>query len=340
MKQILTVVLFVSLSFICLANVAMPGMWSAGHGSTFYPLFASDSIYFGKIRMQKELVLVNLYPGFAAVKGEYWMYNSTAEAITMHVAYPVNGTLTQEPVHNVMFDSLYAMKALINGQPVSIASTINRKVNDTATIDATSSISGNDWYFWRTTFAPNTITKITVYFLTNNSNAVLRQGYDTEKGNAFSYILESGRAWGGTIDSGRVLIQLCGGLKMEDMMGVMPANAINGNEAHLEYSFNNLEPMPANNLLLWYKNKDEQFNFDTVLQRADTYLLALDRFPVQAFNKGNFKKIEKSDFKVFNTTGWVIGGVAVVVVVLILGAIGLVVFLLYRLFNKKKRPGK
>ena len=252
MKKLFLLLFFCSYSLTCTSNAAQPGLWNTGNGSQFYPLFAEDSIHFGKIKMKKELVLINLYKGYAVVKGEYWMHNTTNQDISMTVGYPVNGDLPNDIVDNIMFDRLYELKVLVNDEHINFSSTLDSNYQKSKTPLQQSAFRNNDWYYWKTTFKAGSITKITVYFITDNSRAKLRKGYSSEKGNAFSYILETGKAWAGNIDSGKVLIQLNDGLTLKNIRGVLPDKTLKGNHTQLSFSFINLEPTPANNILIWY----------------------------------------------------------------------------------------
>lgn len=332
-KSVLALLAVIS-SFIALGNAAMPGMWSAGHGGRFIPLFREDSIHFGKIQMQKERVLVNLFPGFAAVKGEYWMYNTTGEAITLRVGYPINGRYDADLVENVMFEDLYRLQAKVNEQSVAITKAANY---DTAH-RGFDHMQANNWYFFTCTFAPKQLTKITVYFLTNNSESQLGQGYGRDKGNAFAYILESGRAWAGKIEKGEVLIQLNDGLTLDDFRGVYPVKTLVGDDKRLKFSFLRLEPDSSDNILLWYTPEmPGNFDFQAIAARADDYYQQLNAFPIVEFYGSDMKIIDKDDFDVRDSgLGWLWGFIIGIVVVGLLVIAG-VIYLIYRLVKWSKR---
>ncbi len=310
----------------------MPGMWSTGHGGRFIPLFREDSVHLGKIQMQQELVLINMYPGFAAIKGEYWMYNTTDKSVTMRVGYPINGSYEAELVDNVMFNDLHHLKAFVNDQSVNVVKPAEGYDSVYREID---NMQMQNWYYFKTTFAPKQVTKITIYFLTNNSDAMLGRGYGRDKGNAFAYILETGRAWAGKIERGNVLIKLNEGLTLKDFRGVYPVNTLMGDDKHLQFAFNNLEPDSANNILLWYNVGDkENFSFDSVLKNANQYFGQLDRFPLAEFETNNFKKILKDDFEPHDSgLGWLW------VILIAIGLIGIallagIIYLIYRLIRR------
>jgi hypothetical protein len=334
MKRILTLVVFFSLSLTALGNAAMPGMWSTGHGGRFIPLFKEDSVHLGKIRMQRELVMINLYPGFAAVKGEYWMVNETDQPVSMRVGYPVNGRYDQQLVEHVMFRDLYNLMVLVNDQPANVVraaegyDSVHRVVNN---------MQVDNWFYWNVTFAPKSTTKITVYFLTNNNESRLSRGYAREDGNAFAYILETGRAWGGNIERGQVLIKLNEELELGDMRGVYPLNTLFGDDKHLQLAFTNLEPDSSDNILLWYDGGDSKFDFSAVQRNAAKYFSDLDAFPVKDFEATGFKKITKNDFTPNDssiTWFWVL---LIAVAVFGLALLGVVIYFIYRVLKRTRR---
>lgn len=333
MNKFLAAFLSVFIAVSAFGNAAMPGMWAPGHGGRFIPLFKQDSVHFGKVQMQRELVLINLYPGFAAVKGEYWMYNTTDEPVTMRVGYPINGSYPAELVSNVLFGDLYKLKALVNDQPMNV---VRVAEGYDSVYKMVEEMQVDNWYYFTCTFAPKQLTKITVYFLNNTSEAQLREGYSQEKGNAFAYILESGKAWAGKIERGQVLIKLNEDLSLRDFKGVYPTNILFGDNKHIQFAFTNLEPDSTNNILLWYRSDVEDFNFERITASAETYYKALDSFPIAEFDTVDAKKISKDDFEPNDsrmTWFWII---LIGIVVLVLAAFAGLIYLIYRLIRKKR----
>lgn len=314
-------------------NAAMPGLWQTGHGGRFIPLFKDDSLHFGKIQMQKELVLIDLFPGFAAVKGEYWMYNTTDQPITLRVGYPINGRYDAALVENVMFNDLHQLRAKINGQGVRIL-----KAADYDSLELNDPTEAENWYFFTCVFPSKQLTKISVYFLTNNSEAKLGRGYGRDKGNAFAYILETGRAWAGKIEKGEVLIRLNKGLSLDYFRGVYPVNTLVGDDHHLKFAFTNLEPDSSDNILLWYTpDMPKGFNFQSVSNAATEYYRQLDIFPVAEFARNDFKKITKDDFEPHDsglTWLWV---VLIGIVVMAVAVLAGVIYLVVRLVRKRRK---
>jgi hypothetical protein len=289
----------ISFNTIAQSNPAMPGIWNAGVGGQFYPLFEKDSIYFGKIRMQKELVLVNLYPGFAVVKGEYSFLNLSNEDIRMHVGFPVNGTYASAEVDNVMFNDLYGFRAFANQRPVkAYRLSDSGEVQSVRLIGDSSSFNEvTNWYVWEQDFPRGQPVTLTVYFITQNNLARFKRNFQSRDGNAFGYVLESGRAWAGNIGIGQILVKLNEGLSMNNVQGILPGKGIIGDLTHIQYSFNNLEPEPEHNLLVWYQGAPPDFKFDKrVLPAADTLFKMMDAFPLNEFNSESFTVLERNNF--------------------------------------------
>ena len=88
-KILLSLIIFV-FSNKLIANVAQPGIWNAGGMGNFSLLFPDDSISYKKIQMVDEKVFIQLYKGYAVVKGVYKMYNDTYDTVRIRTVYPLN----------------------------------------------------------------------------------------------------------------------------------------------------------------------------------------------------------------------------------------------------------
>ncbi|MEO7311150.1 MAG: hypothetical protein ABIX01_12185 [Chitinophagaceae bacterium] len=324
-----------------LCNSAMPGLWEAGANGRFVPLFAGDSMYLGKIRMQHELVLVNLYPGFAVVKGEYYMYNTSDETINMHVAYPKQATYSDTIVQNVIPAYIDGLQVLVNEVPVALMRKNDPEFDSlvnapNSSVHSEVSNTSENWFVWKMSFPPKSYTKITVYFLTDNSHAKLRRGYSGDEGQAFSYVLESGRAWGGDIDSGKICVALKNGLTTKDVKGVLPFNALMGDATHLLYQFVNKEPESKDNMLIWYQGAATDLAFEkNIVPAAGKYYTEIDSFDIDAFSNHQFTALQLTDLEVHATSpfAWIFYGIlgfaAIIIFMIIYGA--------YRLIAKRNR---
>jgi hypothetical protein len=109
----LFIFLFCILPLKAFSNAAQPGFWNAGGTGTFSLLYPQDLEQFQKIQMVKEKVSIQLYKGYAVVKGEYWMYNDTKDSIRINVGYPLNSSYISTSHRyirkEIKFDFLYAL---------------------------------------------------------------------------------------------------------------------------------------------------------------------------------------------------------------------------------------
>lgn len=268
-------------SQLVIANTAQPGVWSAGGTGTFSLLFPEDTAAYKKIQMKQELVSIQLYPGFAIVKGEYWMYNAENYSITLKAGYPVNEMFEGQGIEKmeIRFDSLYKIRAKVDGQQVNI------------------SRSAANWYVWETTFKPQSYTKIEVYFLMNTNEAATIKGYERQEMNSFIYILQTGSTWKSAIEQGMVLFQLKGGLQMSEVFGTRPDSVFKVNEERkiLLFQFENLVPKQENNLLVSYGKRIEKFDFQAIVKDFEQYFAEIDRlYPAVSGNSDNVFALSKS----------------------------------------------
>jgi hypothetical protein len=311
MKNWIVLAFFCLISVVTSAKTELPGIRNAGAGGQFYPYLPADSIHFGKINIQKQLIMVNLYAGFAVIKGEYSFINNSDHSIQIQIGYPVKGNYPQRIVENVFYNDLYNFRAKANGIPVK-----PYLLPDSGRISPVR-ISGNDssanlvskWYVWQQEFPAGAVTTLTVYFITQNNLARFKKGNESRDANALGFFLESGKAWGGKIEAGQILVKMNDKLSLIEIQGILPDNILKGDLHHLEYKFSNLVPEASNNLLIWYDGAAPDFKFDKkVLPSTDTLYQIMDAFPLQEFNDPLFKIISRKNFSVAKS-GLTISGV-------------------------------
>ncbi len=319
------------------ANSAMPGFWNNGNGSEFYPLYGSDSPYIGKVQMQHEEILIHLYPGFGVVKGTYHMLNSTDKPITIHTGYPINGHVDNAEVYAVHLSDVYGLKVLVNDSVVEV----HKAQGDNSLISTDVFGYSYNWYVWQMTYAPKTIATITVYFLVNTQDAILSHGYDRKYGNAFTYILQSGRAWKDSIDKGEIKVLLKGGLKTSDLYGALPKGQFVGNDTFLYRTFEKLEPGDSDDVVLWFKRLDTHLSFDSVHADSATYYAQMDAPYIQPTG---LREIKAADFKTGSSGSTMVGLAFLAVIVgpfVLLGiVIVVVVWWLVKRRKRKKQTGQ
>lgn len=272
-KMSLLLVLFIITNKTTLANSAQPGFWDAGGTGSFSLLYPEDSAAYKKVQMVRELVAIQLYPGYAVVKGTYWMHNTTSDSLSFKAGYPLDGHYEAQTedysLMNIAFDSLYNLDVKVNGN----SAIIYRAENET------SHGWGYDlWHTFQVQFAPTDTVIIEVYFILNTNNTTISAGYDRHKTNGFIYLLETGATWKQPIVQGEVRLQMMGGLTIDDVVGMAPDSVMQLDKATqtIVYRFINLEPNHDSNIVVAYGEQIEDFDFSVVVAQSEALYNAID----------------------------------------------------------------
>ncbi len=325
----------------CFGNAAQPGLRSAGGMAGFNLLFPEDSAAFQKIQMAKEKVDILLYPGFAVVKGTYWMSNSTGDTITMRTGYPINAFFSSRKnasdLTEIYFDELFELRVSIGGNPVAYQKKAFE--SDDARITSLTYEGDAEWYIWTTRFNPGE-TKIEVYFIVNTNDSNVSQGYNSASPNGFIYVLETGASWRPPIGEGIVRIKLNGGLTTEQVSGVSPDSVLKYSMAddYFYYAFEKLIPDHEDNLVITYGQRLKEFDFEGVIQKSDIYFNQLDEFTMVPYDPDGVTKIFPSPFEVSGSGNFFIGLIMFVAVygLPILGIIFALIFIFWLLKRRKQ----
>ena len=340
MKKILLVLILFIPGFRMTANVAQPGIWNAGGMGNFSLLFPEDSLAFKKIQMVDEKVSIQLYKGYAVVKGIYKMYNSTGDTVKLKTGYPLNSNFRSETNNThraeIMFDSLYGLDVKINSVPAKIISEpyVSGKVNS----------ENENWYVWNNIFAPEDTTVITVYFIVNTNNTMIRKGYTKDKFNGFMYLLETGSTWKQPIIKGEIRIKTEDNISIDDIKGLSPDSIFktDADKNLLQYKFTNVSPENSDNIIITYSENIEDLNFDNILSLKTKLYNSIDEFSEMDINPEGLKhkkfqspyEVESSDWVSILLVLSVIGIPVIIVLVLITLFILLLIWIIKR---KKKK---
>ncbi len=333
LKYILSVFALVAMFFMLTSNAAQPGIWNAGGGG-YHLLLPEDSLNFKKIQMHSEKISMQLYPGFAIVKGEYQMRNETSDTVTIKVGYPVNGIYEGNhygKLNLVTFDGLYKIKSLQDDKQLKIIETpISSEQENSETFN------NDNWYVWENTFLPFSTTQIEVFFMVNTNNAHIREGYNKDNHNAFIYLLESGNVWNQPITKANFKIELKEELTLENVHGISQnvhwKQEMKENTNRLFASKSSFTPKPKDNIVINYGNRIEDFNFLKITDKAEFYFNEIDIFSkteipnnLETFNsKSPYEVSESGIFQAF-------------FVIIIISIIVLVIALVYFIFRFIKR---
>lgn len=323
------------LPLLAYPNAAQPGLWNAGGTGSFSLLYPDDPTANQHIQMAKEQVSIQLYKGFAVVKGHYWMYNHSQDTLRIRTGYPLNasfyGGSGQQNMAEVYFDALYKLQVQINGQAQTLIDT---------PLSGTASINQN-WYVWHNTFLPQDTTEIEVLFLVNTNSAHIRQGYTIDRINGFVYLLETGATWKQPILQGQVRIQLLDGLTPQDLRGIAPDSIFTYSPSTqtFRYDFTQLSPTSQNNIVITYHTLIEPFDFAAITAQSDTYFNTLTQFANTPLTQTDWQPLTTGDPYQSHAINWFgvwMTVLFIVVPILILLTVILTVVFAIRKMNRRK----
>jgi hypothetical protein len=270
-------------SLFLVSNSAQPGVWNAGGSGSFTLLYPEDSVAYKKIQMKSEDIFMQLYNGFATVKGNYYFKNTSTDTLKIKVCYPVNNVFENidynKYLNQVTVDGLYKIKGLVNGNEATIYQKPNKE-ND-------------NWYVWEVLFPPNKITEFTVYFLVNTNNARILEGYNSDKKNAFIYLIETGSLWKSPIEKGNFYTQFKDDISIDNVKASTPTKFFfNEDNSTLKFTLLDYGKTPDPNFVITYGETLENFNFKEITKKSDSYFNAIDVFSNEKLDPLSFDEIE------------------------------------------------
>lgn len=293
--KLLYLILFL-IPTIVFGNIAQPGIRNAGGTGTFSLLYTEDSASYKKIQMQKEQVTIQLYNNYAVVKGEYWLYNTTQQAITLKVGYPINTIYKREVSRNrtdIKFDSLYQISVFTDETTQNYN---NKELHIQKQL-----LKSENWYSWNMDIAPKDTALVMVYFIVRTDNTIVSEGYSRDYPNGFMYLLETGAIWKQPILNGKIIIELKDDISIQSIIGVYPDSIfkIDKENKILLYHFCNLYPTDVNNIIVTYKKSKQKFDFGSVIANKEKLFTEIDKLSTQDFTGLHFEQINfKSPFKI------------------------------------------
>lgn len=301
-KLLATVLLLIAVtpSQKVFANASQPGVWNAG-GTVYTMLYPEDSLTFKKVQMQQERIYIQLYKGYAVVKGVYLFRNTTNEKLNFKMGYPVNGIYSGGDIdlNQITLDSLSRFKIKTKNEWLPL---LEQQNGDYGKI---SSFSDN-WKVWEMAFAPEESQTVEVYFIVNTNNAGVRKGYNSERKNAFIYLLESGSVWHQPIEQGNFYVQLMDGLTPEDIKGISQGFGFRYNAIHQLFAGTKtrFSPTSKDNLVVTYHEHNEHFVFEKALLQTENLFSKIDEMSQSALETLTYTDVQTGDPYEVESTFW------------------------------------
>lgn len=275
MKQLAKLLGLLFLTTLLCSNVSQPGVYNSG-GMAFTMLFPEDSLTYKKVQMHQERIFIQLYKGYAVVKGTYKMVNTSQEKLSFTMGYPIKGIYNggYSELNQVSLDSIYKFKIKTNGKEISIDKALFEEK------DPVVNFGKNNWFTWKMIFMPHESLDVEVYFIVNTNSGQVTKGYNKKKSNTFTYLLESGNVWKQPIVKGDFIVELKDNLKLDAINGISEHFNFktNSNKNILFGQKNNFSPTPKDNLIITYFKTMETFDFNAITINEEMLFNTIDTF--------------------------------------------------------------
>ncbi len=280
---------------VVFANASQPGIWNAG-GTIFTMLYPEDSFTFKKVQMQEERIFIQLYKGYAVVKGVYHFRNTTQEDLIFKMGYPVYGIYYggENDLNAVNLDSLSRFKIKIKNDWSPLLNETHPELQH----DYKSPVPFDDnWMVWQMAFSPEETQTVEVYFIVNTNEARIQKGYNIEQRNAFIYLIESGSVWHQPIEKGSFYVQLMNDLSLKNIKGISQGFDFLYNDKYQLFAGlkSNFSPSPNDNLIITYHEYNENFVFEKIIVQSEILFSKIDELSNLSLETLTFTQVKMGD---------------------------------------------
>ncbi len=337
MKKIVQILISFSLILLLCSNVSQPGIYNAG-GMAFTMLFPEDSLAYKKVQMQEEKIYIQLYKGYAIVKGTYKMVNTSNEKLNFKMGYPINGIYNggEVDINQVQLDSIYKFKVKSNYKELTIDESIQDESDNVMTFN------NQNWLTWSMYFSPKEVNFVEVYFIVNTNNGQVAKGYNRKDVNTFVYLLESGSVWKQPIEKGNFIVELKDNLKLEDISGISSHFNFQTttSETILVGTKSNFSPTPKDNLIITYFKHQPDFQWESKLLQSEKLFDEIDAFSKENVSQKLKPYEAKNPYEVQPDFWSFLPGLLIFAAIAIPFVLGIVLVVFLYKFIKKKNVAK
>lgn len=257
MRSLRLVVFALLLSTPALPQKIDDGLWNAGRAFGLQCLNSA-------VQVQRPLMLVDVYPGFAAVKSTYELVNTGPDSVMASFLWLDTATTSHRSFKRISNLPSAAMKVMA-GKDSILLHTDPRGLH------------------FRHLLPPGA-TRITTYQLAQTNQAKLVADEAVKEANAF--VLSSG------VGNTKVFVRLQTTLTQSNLIGVYP-QTVEGTMQQLRWQADSSgQPM-----VIWYEGAAPDYKFEKkVLPKQDLLYQEIDGFDLALFDIPDFEPVNKTDF--------------------------------------------
>ncbi len=263
MRLLRVLVFIVFFSNAALAQQIDEGLWNTGRAFSLITL-NNDSL-----RLQNQLMLVQVYPGFTVVKSSYDILNTSKDSLTVAFLWRDTATTAHRFFQQLNNLSSAGMKVLNN--------------NDTIPL-----LKKQDGWHFVLNLAPAKITTITTYQLCQTNQGKISAEGTVKEANAFVVSLDRWTNQGNR----RIFVKLMTNITQTNIMGVYPQD-VTGTMKQLKWTADSAHET----MVIWYEGAAPDYKFETkVLPKQQLLFEDINAFDLALFDVLDFKTVSKNDF--------------------------------------------
>jgi hypothetical protein len=278
------------------------GLWNAGRAFSIKPL-NDDSII-----LQKQLSLVQIYPGFSVVKSIYDIRNTQLSSGYREFHWPDTLTTPHRFFHRLHNLGSSGMKILAGKDTLK-----------PVRMEGSSLVFGVD-------MPAGEVVTITTYQVTPNNQAKLSGDETVKELNGFVFSFDKWKQQAVR----QVFVKLAGDLSLNNLKGIYPAT-VTGTMDKLKWTPDSLNET----LVVWYEGQAPDYKFEKkVLPKQQLLFEDINNFDLAFFEGTGFKPVDKTDFTT-NTRSTV--GTVLYFIMFTAPWIFLIWFIVYLLRKPKKK---
>jgi hypothetical protein len=263
MRSMLLLVSAILLSTTAAAQKIEDGLWNTGRA------FSITSLNDDSIILQKQLSLVQIYPGFSVVKSTYDILNANTDSFIARFNWIDTLSTTHRFFRQLNNLPSAGMKILMGKDSIQ------------------PQVVGGSLVF-EVMLPPGKMTTITSYQLTPNNQGKLSGDETVKELNAFVFSFNKWKSQG----IRQVFIKLMGGITLTNLKGVYP-KTVTGTMLQLKWMPDSLNET----LVVWYEGQAPDYKFEKkVLPKQDLLFEDINHFDIAIFDAPGFKPVDKTDF--------------------------------------------
>jgi hypothetical protein len=266
----------------------------AGNGLPFYHtggvadvqvFFPKDSSYYNSIQLNKRNATLLLYPGYAVVKNEYYFLNQ-GDSTALYLGFPMSMSVLSDRFGAIHIDSSLAMQVLVNGK----STLINRCESPVEY-----SRQSHGWMVWETTLPSGKLTRVEIISIVITRSKLSTPSWENED-NTASLLMHNAHRWRGTIQESTVKVLLGDGLRIEDLLGILPDSMQSNGSDKLIVQRKIFHPDEHWNILLRYQNKANQETISQLLLHKNDLMKQVMALDTVTFEYGSWPFVTVQNF--------------------------------------------